>query len=119
MKKPISVQVDEQDYKELKAMAGRRGRPVAELVREAIAEDVVWERRSGTRFTAVPPRSLGHQLRPWTRDDLYEEMYASTLLKIHRQAVLRPRSRGTTGPRQPESHSDATTRGDYKRGKGG
>ncbi|HUP41570.1 MAG TPA: ribbon-helix-helix domain-containing protein [Thermoanaerobaculia bacterium] len=75
MKKPISVHVDEQDYEELKEMAGRRGRPVAELVREAMAEYVVRERSAGTRFSDIPPRSLGRPLRPWTRNELYEEMY--------------------------------------------
>lgn len=75
MKKPISVHVDEKDYEELKVMAGRRGRPVAELVREAMAAYVVRERRTGTRFPDIPARSLGRQLRPWTRDELYDEMY--------------------------------------------
>ena len=76
MKKPISVHVDDRDYEEIKALAGRRGRPVAELVREAMAEYVVRERRTGTRFADIPPRSLGRPLRPWTRDELYDEMYA-------------------------------------------
>lgn len=75
MKKPISVHVDEADYEELKGMAGRQGRPVAELVREAMAEYVVRERRTGTRFTDIPPKSLGRSLRPWTREELYDEMY--------------------------------------------
>lgn len=75
MKKPISVHVDPRDYEELKEMAGRRGRPVAELVREAMAEYVVRERSSGTRWSDIPPRGLGRPLRPWTRDDLYDEMY--------------------------------------------
>lgn len=75
MKRPISVHVDEQDYDELKGMADRRGRPVAELVREAMAEYVVRERRTGTRFPNIPPRSLGRPLRPWTREEIYDEMY--------------------------------------------
>lgn len=75
MKKPISVHVEGKDYDELKGLAERRGRPVAELVREAMAEYVVRERRSGRRFQDVPPRSLGRPLRPWTREELYDEMY--------------------------------------------
>lgn len=75
MKRPISVHVDVQDYDELKGMADRRGRPVAELVREAMAEYVVRERRTGTRFPDIPPRSLGRPLRPWTREEIYDEMY--------------------------------------------
>lgn len=76
MKKPISVHVDEENYEELKSMAGRQGRPVAELVREAMAEYVVRERMGGVRFTDIPPRSLGRPLRPWTREEIYDEMYA-------------------------------------------
>jgi hypothetical protein len=87
MKKPISVHVDDKDYEELKALAGRRGRPVAELVREAMAEYVVRERRTGTPLRDIPPRSLGRQLRPWTRDDLYDEMYAE---RSRRSGAARP-----------------------------
>lgn len=75
MKKPISVYVNEGDYEELKLMAEREGRPVAELLREAMAEYVVRERRSGTRMPDIPPRNLGRPLRPWTREELYDEMY--------------------------------------------
>lgn len=75
MKKPISVHVDERAYEELKGMAERRGRPVAELVREAMAEYVVRERRTGSRFPDIPPRTLGRPLRPWTREEIYDEMY--------------------------------------------
>lgn len=76
MKKPISVHVDEENYADLKTMASRQGRPVAELVREAMADYVVRERRSGVRFTDIPPRSLGRPLRDWTREEIYDEMYA-------------------------------------------
>jgi hypothetical protein len=87
MKKPISVHVDERDYEELKALAGRRGRPVAELVREAMAEYVVRERGSGSRIPDIPPRSLGRQLRSWTRDDLYDAMYGE---RARRSGAARP-----------------------------
>jgi hypothetical protein len=36
--RPISVHVDGEDYRHLKALADRSGRPVAELIREAMAE---------------------------------------------------------------------------------
>ena len=92
MKKPISLHVDEKDYEELKALAGRRGRPVAELVREAMAEYVVRERGSGTRFPDIPARSLGRRLRPWTREDLYDEMYSERSRQS--EATRSPRSAG-------------------------
>lgn len=74
MKKPISLYVDATDYEELKALAAREGVPVAELVREAMAEYLARERREGARFADVAPRSLGRRLRGWTRDEIYDEM---------------------------------------------
>lgn len=74
MKKPISLYVEAEDYEELKAVAAREGVPVAELVREAMAEYLARERREGASFADVAPRSLGRRLRGWTRDELYDEM---------------------------------------------
>jgi hypothetical protein len=88
MKKPISVHVDEENYEELKSMAGRQGRPVAELVREAMADYVTRERRTGIRFVDISPRSLGRRLRPWSREEIYDEMYAERTAR--RPATARP-----------------------------
>jgi len=48
-----TLYLPEADYRRLKALAAREGRPTAELVREAVAE---YARRRGA---ARPPRSLG------------------------------------------------------------
>jgi len=72
--KPISVHVDEEDYEELKAIAARRGRPVAEVVREAMAEYVVRARPAGPSLLSLEPAEAGRQLGDWSRTELFEEM---------------------------------------------
>jgi len=72
--KPISVHVDEEDYEELKAIAARRGRPVAEVVREAMAEYLVRARPAGPSLLSLEPAEAGKQLSDWSRDELFEEM---------------------------------------------
>jgi hypothetical protein len=52
-----------------------------------MAEYVVRERGSGTRIPDIPPRSLGRQLRSWTRDDLYDAMYGE---RARRSGAARP-----------------------------
>jgi hypothetical protein len=74
VKKPISVHVDEADYQELKEIAGRRGRPVAELVREAMATYLAHERGNGTPFLEIRPHGRGRQLSGWTRSEIYDEI---------------------------------------------
>jgi len=74
MKKPISVHVDVAAYEELKEIASSQGRPVAELVREAMAEYVVRERQSGPSVLDIPPLGAGRQVRGWTRKEIYDEM---------------------------------------------
>lgn len=72
--KPISVHVDEEDYEELKAIAARRGRPVAEVVREAMAEYLVHERPAGPSLLTVGPVEAGRQIGGWSRNELFDEM---------------------------------------------
>lgn len=72
--KPISVHVDEEVYEELKRIASRRHRPVAEEIREAMAEYVVRERRSGSSLFDRLPADAGRQLSSWTRTDLFDDM---------------------------------------------
>ena len=74
MKKPISVHVDEAAYEELKALAGRRGRPVAELVREAMADYLTRERGNGTPWLEIRPRGGGRQVSGWSRSEIHDEM---------------------------------------------
>ena len=66
-----TVYLDADDYQRLKALAAKRRRPAAELVREAVAEYT--ERHAGGRL----PRSLGAGRSG--RRDLSER--AETLLK--------------------------------------
>ena len=72
--KPISVHVDEGDYLELKALAARTGRPVAELIREAIAEYLGQRRGRRSSIFDVPVHHGGAQLKTWTRDKIFDEM---------------------------------------------
>jgi hypothetical protein len=72
--RPISVHVDEKDYQDLKSLAERSGRPVAELIREAMTEYL--GRRIGRRGSIfdVPTHHGGSQLKDWTREEVFDEM---------------------------------------------
>ncbi|MFL6258689.1 MAG: ribbon-helix-helix protein, CopG family [Thermoanaerobaculia bacterium] len=72
--KPISVHVDEEEYQDFKSLAARTGRPVAELIREAMTEYLGRHRgRRGSIFD-VPTHHGGAQLKTWTRDEVFDEM---------------------------------------------
>jgi hypothetical protein len=72
--KPISVHVDEEEYRDLKSLAARTGRPVAELIREAMTEYLGRRRgRRGSIFD-VPVHHGGAQLKTWTREEVFDEM---------------------------------------------
>jgi hypothetical protein len=72
--KPISVQVDEEEYQAFKSLAARTGRPVAELIREAMIEYLDRRRgRKGSIFD-VPIHHGGAQLKAWTREEVFDEM---------------------------------------------
>lgn len=72
--KPISVHVSEDDYQELKSMAARTGRPVAELIRRAMSEFVARERPEQRSVLQLPAHDSGRAKEPWTRSDLLDEM---------------------------------------------
>lgn len=72
--KPISVHVAEDDYQTFKVLAALRGRAVAELIREAMAEYLKRERRSGRSVLDIPAHASGRMLRGWTRSEIYDEM---------------------------------------------
>lgn len=72
--KAISVHVDEREYQALKAIAARRGRPVAELIRESIAR-TTREAAGTVSVFDLPPLDAGQQLSSWTRDEIYDEMF--------------------------------------------
>lgn len=72
--RPISVHVTEDDYDELKSMAARTGRPVAELIRRAMGEYIDRERKSGQSLLSIAPHAGGKLLEGWTRAELIDEM---------------------------------------------
>lgn len=74
--RPISVHVEEADYCELKALAARNGRPVAELIRQAMAE-YVQEHRDRPSLRDIPPLAGGRRIRRWTREEIYDEMFGA------------------------------------------
>lgn len=74
--KPISVHVSEETYDELKSLAARSGRPVAELIRQAMADYLDLERRSHASILAIEPHDSGELLRSWSRSELLDEMTA-------------------------------------------
>jgi hypothetical protein len=63
--KPIPGHPDKEDYRDLKSLAERTGRPVAELIRQ--------RGRRGSIFD-VPTHDGLTQLQNWTREDVFDEM---------------------------------------------
>ena len=74
--KPISLHVPERPYQDLKSIAARRGRPVAELVREAMVQYIERERKSSQSILDLAPHPSGRLRKRWTRSELLDEMLA-------------------------------------------
>lgn len=72
--KPISLHVSDESYSELKELAARRGRPVAELIREAMTEYVSRESGQVVSLFDLEPHDSGPLLAPWSRSELFDEM---------------------------------------------
>lgn len=72
--KPISLHVEEGTYRDLKSLAERTGRPVAELIREAMSEYLSRRFGGGGSIFDLVPHPSGAQLRGWTREELLDEM---------------------------------------------
>ena len=72
--KPISLHVEEGTYRDLKSLAERTGRPVAELIREAMSEYLSRRVGGGGSIFDLAPHPSGAQLRGWTREELLDEM---------------------------------------------
>lgn len=72
--KPISIHVSESHYQQFKSLAAQAGRPVAELIREAMARYL--EERASRRVSLlkIEPHASGRLVSEWTRSDLYDEM---------------------------------------------
>ena len=73
----ISVHVAEDHYRSFKALAASRKRPVAELIREAMAAYLKQERRTPKSVLDIPPHPSGKMLRGWSRSELFDEMLDS------------------------------------------
>lgn len=72
--RPISVHVEEAEYRRLKAIAAAEGRPVAALVRQAMSDYVRRRGRTQRSVLDIPAHSSGKLLRPWDRAEIYDEM---------------------------------------------
>jgi hypothetical protein len=70
----ISVHVEDEDYQRLKSLAAREGRPVAVLIRQAMADYLDREGRSGRSILDIRPHKSGKLLRSWTRAEIYDEI---------------------------------------------
>lgn len=71
--KPISFHVDEESYREMKSLAEHTGRPVAELIREAMIEYTKHRRGSVGSLFDLEPYPSGALRAPWTRAELLDE----------------------------------------------
>ena len=72
--KPISVYLSERAYQDMKSLAAERGRPVAELIRQAMDEYLQRERLGRPSLLDRPGHESGRLLRPWTRSEVADEM---------------------------------------------
>jgi hypothetical protein len=75
--KKISIHVSERIYNEIESIAWRTGRPVAELIREALVDLVERERRSQPSVLSIEPHDSGRVLARWKRCDFLEETTGS------------------------------------------
>ncbi|MCU0290505.1 MAG: ribbon-helix-helix domain-containing protein [Thermoanaerobaculaceae bacterium] len=72
--KVISLHVDEGVYRGLQGRAARLGRPVADLIRDAMESYVRQEAGSGSSVLDLLPHDSGKLLRTWLRTELQDEM---------------------------------------------
>ena len=72
--KAISFHVPEPTYQEIKSMAARQDRPVAEVLREAMTEYIQRNRRAAGSLLDIPAHDSGTLLEPWTRSDILDEI---------------------------------------------
>lgn len=75
--KAISVHLSQTAYLEMKSLAARRGRPVAELIRQAMDEYLTREQENGTSILDIVPHESGRMLQGWDRSELLDEMITS------------------------------------------
>ena len=71
--KTISLNVAEPAYEELKALADKDGRPVAELVRQSMQEYIDRRRSTAPSILTMRPHDSGSLLATWSRSELLDE----------------------------------------------
>ncbi len=72
--KAVSARVSDSTYAELRMIARMSGRPVAELIRQAMDEYLERHGSSGRSLVDIKPHRGGRLLRRWMRAELFEEM---------------------------------------------
>jgi len=72
--RPISVHVEEEEYQRLKSLATLEGRPVAELIRQAMTDFLERESGAGRSILELEAHDSGRMLGGWNRPGLYDEM---------------------------------------------
>lgn len=70
----ISLHVEDEVYRSLKNLAEQRGRPVSELIREAMAEYLEGRVGRGPSLFDIPAHPSGAALKSWTREEFFDEM---------------------------------------------
>lgn len=70
----ISIHVPERAYREFKSVAARSGRPVAELIREAMLGYLARELETRRSLLDLPPHRSGRLRGRWTRLEIMDEM---------------------------------------------
>lgn len=73
----VSIHLSEDAYREMKSLAAERGRPVAELILQAMEEYLDNHRRRRRSVLDRKPHDSGPLLEPWTREQLLDEMLDS------------------------------------------
>jgi hypothetical protein len=74
--KAISLHVPDQTYDRFRELAARRGRPAAELIREAM-ESWLAVQQGEHSILDIQPRTCGRQLAEPDREATWDEMFGS------------------------------------------
>lgn len=72
--RPISLHVEDEVYRSLKNLAEQSGRPVSELIRDAMAEYLGRKVGRGPSLCDIQAHPSGAALKDWTREELFDEM---------------------------------------------
>jgi len=72
--KLISIKVSEQAYAKFQHYADHRGRPVAEIIREAMDLYIDQKIHNATKLRRMPTTSKPKLKRRWSKEEIQEEM---------------------------------------------